>query len=184
MKGFMTFLFILVLILGGVFLARNILGKIAIEQGAQQAAGLSIDIGALDLGLERNQLGIKDFRLNNPEGFPDEPMFVAPELFVDYNLNEILKKNIHLNEVRLDLERLAIVKNKDGQLNVNAIKPPQKEDSSEKPSDEAPTDKEKMAIKIDKVTVKIGRVVFKDYTKGDDPQPDVYEIISKKRSLM
>ena len=71
----------------------------------------------------------------------------------------------------LDLKEMIVVKNKDGKLNVDALKVTQK-DNDQKEQKPAKA----MALRIDQATLNLGRVIVKDYTNGEQPQIQVYDI--------
>jgi len=178
MKGISRIFFIIVIVIVVFIVGKNIFVKFAVEKGVRVATGLPLEIKKMDIGLLSTHFGIKDLTLYNPSGFPKEPMFHAPEIYVDYKLGSFASGNIHLEDIRLDFDEFVIVKNKDGQLNLNALMPEKKEDEPKKVDDLAKKkDKKKgLEYQIDHMSVKIGKVVFKDYSKGGEPSIKEKEI--------
>lgn len=156
---FLGFIICLVLLV----MARNILIRIGLEQGIRAVTGLGLKIQNLDIGILKPVISIKGLELYNPSSFPEKTMVDIPEVYVEYNLAELIKGKAHLKEVRFQLSQLTVVKNKDGKLNLDALtalKPPE---GGGKPPE----------LAIDDLTVKIGRVSYKDYTQ--EPYPSVKE---------
>ena len=68
---------------------------------------------------------------------------------------------------------LILTKDKDGNLNVDALKTSQvKELSKEEPSKK----KELFSLQVDELVLSIGRVIYKDFTKGDEPFVQVFDV--------
>ena len=135
---------VFVVIVGVLIIGRNTIIRAAIEKGAQVAVGLPLEIKKLDVGLMSSHVGITDLKLFNPSGFPEGVMFYAPEIFVDYHLGDILKKNIHLEECAVKFWiNLFIVKNAKGQTNLEALKPKAKDGSGESSGGKASNASEK-----------------------------------------
>jgi len=101
-----------------------------VEKGVKVATGLLLEIKELDIGLISTHVGIKGLSLYNPKGFPQEAMFYSPEIFVDYHLGDLFKGIVHLEDIRLDIDRLVIVKNAQGQTNLDILKPKEKKPQS------------------------------------------------------
>ncbi len=162
-----------------LIVGRNQVIKVAVEKGARIATGLDLEVKKFDIGLMSTHIGIKELSLLNPEGFPKEAMFYAPEIFVDYHLGDMLKGKVHLESVRLDFDKFVIVKNKEGLSNLEALKP--KEDdmkaSDQKKEDQVGKKKEKPPeIQIDRLSLKVGTLIYKDYSKGREPEVKEFKV--------
>jgi len=170
MKVIFRIIVILAVIVAVFVVGRNVIVKIAAEKGVQAATGLPLKIKKLDIGLAKTHIGINDLSLLNPKGFKDKVMFHAPEIFVDYNLGAILTGKIHIEDIRLDFDQFVVIKNKEGKLNVEALKPKkgagkqiQKEEKKKGKTAKGKAPK----IQIDHLSLKVGKVVYKDYQAGD-----------------
>jgi len=159
---------LLVLLVGG-FLGKNLIVKFAVSGGVKAMTGLKLSVKKMNIGIFKTLIGIEELKLYNPDGFPDKIMVDIPEIYVDYDLGAMLKKKVHLQEVRINLKEFTVVKNKDGKLNLDALKTLQgKKDGESTPEKEK--EKGKMPqLQIDKMDLKIGKVILKDYSKGDKP---------------
>jgi len=178
MKGFLKFIAILIIIFVGLFIGRNVIAKTIIETGVHLVTGIELKIAELNIDALNPSLGIKDLRLHNPSGFSDPLMVDLPEFFVAYNIEPLFKGKVHLPEIRVHLKEFVVIKNKDGKVNINALIPAQAQKKPEKPS----TDKQKDAgkapkIQIDKLLLRVEKVVYKDYTvKGNTPSVKEFKI--------
>src|SRR4030066_70173 len=66
--GIIVVIFVLLLVF------KNILIRIAVEQGTKKATGLELTIRDMDVGLLESKVDITDMRLLNPAGFQDKVM--------------------------------------------------------------------------------------------------------------
>jgi len=165
-------LVVLAVLIGLLFLGKNTIIKAAVERGVEKATGLPMKIGKFDLGLTNSQVGIWDIELLNPAGFPDKVMFHSPEIFVDYHLGDALKGTVHLENMRLNFDQFTVVKNAQGKLNIDAFKKMsagKKAEGESKPSEDQGKAKEIPDIRIDHLSLKVGKVVYKDYSQGGEP---------------
>jgi hypothetical protein len=167
----------IVILLAVVVVGRNVIIKGAVSTGVKAVTGLDLKIDKMNIGLANTLLGINGLVLYNPDGFVDEVMMDLPEIYVDYDLGAIMKKKVHLKEVRLNLKEFTIVKNKDGVLNLDsltAVKSAKKEAPKEEKKEEKP--KQDMELKIDLLKLKLGKVVYKDYS-NDPEKPSTQEFV-------
>ena len=153
----------LFLVLAVLLLLRNLVAKAAINQGVKAVTGVNVDVGTIDIGLLSSHVGVKGLRVLNPKGFPEPVMVSVPELFVDYDLGAFFKNQVHLEAVRIHLAELVVIKNAQGQVNVNSLKPVQSANAGPPPSEQQSGKAPKLVI--DEVGLKVGRVVYKDYAQ-------------------
>ncbi len=166
-QGARNNIFVIVgVVIGGLLIARGLIANIAVKQGVKAATGLSVDMGGVDIGLLGTNIGVRNVKVFNPPGFPDKVMVQLPELFVDYDLSALAKGKVHLEMVRVNLAELTVVKNAEGKVNVNSLRPVQEQQAA-KEKKAAPA--KQPQIQIDELHLKVGRVVYKDYTQGATP---------------
>ncbi len=149
--------------------AKNTIAKISVEQGVHLVTGLKMGIRGFNIGLLRTNVDIKGIRLYNPRGFKDKLMMDMPEVYVDYDLPAIIKGTIHIPEMRLDMKEFVVVKNADGALNLDSLNVVQQEKTGEKEG-------EMPKMQIDSLQLKIGKVVYKDYSAGGKPSVQEFNI--------
>jgi hypothetical protein len=101
-------------------------------------------------------------------------MVDMPEIYVNYDLPAIIGGKIHLPEVRLALKEFVVVKNADGELNLNALRTVQAQKEGKAPSKSAPG--KAPDIKIDSLKLSIGKVIYKDYSKSSAPDVKEFNI--------
>ena len=96
MKNWQKLAAIAVVALIGLGMIKNFLIKEAIVTFGSKIVGAPIHIGQLSLGLLTQKIHIRDFKLYNPPGFPDEPLIDFPEMRVDYDVFALLSGKVHL----------------------------------------------------------------------------------------
>jgi len=174
MKKLLTFTIFLLIIVIAVILAKDVIVKVSIEKGVELVTGLKLEMARLRVGIFKPVIDIANFTLLNPKGFADRTMMQMPEIYVRYDLPAIASGKIHLPEVRLALKEFLVIKNAQGELNLDALKTVQAQKTEKSPSQKAPG---KMPpIKIDLLKLSIGKVMYKDYSKAGAPSIKEFNI--------
>ncbi len=165
-----------------LLLTKNFIAEIAVERGVELATGLKLRVSGLHIGVFKSRININDLKLYNPRGFEDKIMVNLPNVYVDYNLPSIIKGKIHLNYVKLNLKEFMVVKNKEGQVNLDALKPVKEQKKEQKEGKDSPKQKTKAPdVRIDNLELILGKVVYKDYSKGDKPSVKEFNINLEER---
>lgn len=161
-------------VIGGLLLAKNLIARSVVIAGVKAVTGLTLDVGSMDVGVFRSALGVKNLRLRNPAGFTDPYMVDLPEFYVDYDLGAFLKHRVHLESLRLHLKEFTVVREQ-GKLNLDALKVVQaSKTGSPKPA--APPPGKSPEIQVDRLELKVGSVVFKDYPAGGAPRVQTFDV--------
>ena len=168
MKLLRSLLLGIVVLFAGVLVGKNMIAKAALSSGVKVITGLDTKIEGVQVGLFSTSLGVKGFQVMNPPQFSERVMVDMPELFIDYNLSDILKGKIHFEVVRLNLKEFNVSKSADSQLNLNSIealsyakKPAQGKPAKPESKPAPPLD-----LQIDLLELSIGTVTYTDYTKN------------------
>jgi uncharacterized protein involved in outer membrane biogenesis len=172
-----TLVVLLIVLIVFALIARNHIVKYGAPLAARLVAGLKLSIDKVDIGLPRTDAGLQGITLHNPAGFPDTPMLSVSEVYVDYSPAGLLGDTVHLEQLRLHVDRIVIVRNKDGKLNVKELLPPSKAKPGT-PGEPGPPGQPSgpPKFRIDALSLKIGDVVYQDYTAGDPPREMVYTL--------
>ncbi|MFH1479502.1 MAG: hypothetical protein ABIG92_07010 [Candidatus Omnitrophota bacterium] len=163
---------ILTLALGILFLEKDIIIKNSVSMAIRAVTGLKMEVGSFKVGIFNSFVDIKELRMLNPDSFKERLMADLPEIYVDYDLEGLLKGKVHLEEVRLYLKELIVVKNSAGKLNIDSLKTLKKEGASTGTKEE----KRAVDLKIDLLKLKIGKVVYKDYTQGPEGKSREFKV--------
>ncbi len=177
-------------LLVAIYFGRNLIIKTSVSAGVKAMTGLKLSIKSMNIGILKSLIGINGLQLFNPPGFVDKLMVDLPEIYVDYNLGAFIKRKVHLEEVRLDLKEFSVIKNEKGELNIDSLRVVEEKKEEKVKGEEEKT--EMPEIQIDVLELKIGKVVYKDYSKGTPPKvrefnvniDERYENITNPRTLI
>jgi hypothetical protein len=126
----------------------------------------------MDVGLLAPKMDITDMKLFNPPGFHDKDMFDIPKFLVEFELASFFKNRAHFQTVELNLQELMVVRNKERKLNLDALTSVgEKWGQQQKPAGQKEVKGEQQSpqVTIDKLILKIGKVVYKNYSLGETP---------------
>ncbi|MCQ9206516.1 MAG: hypothetical protein NG740_01340 [Omnitrophica bacterium] len=165
MKTLMARLIILVVAVAVLSLAKDIIVKTSFEKGVEALTGLPLKTGNFRVSLVRQFVSIRRLILFNPRGYKDRIMLDAPEIYIDYNLSAIIKGKVRFDNVRINIRKFVVVKNKNGELNINSLKVVGGQEKEKKPVKK----RKAKHFQIDNLELKIGKVIYKDYSKGASP---------------
>ncbi|GJQ58795.1 MAG: hypothetical protein D8M57_06395 [Candidatus Scalindua sp. AMX11] len=174
MKKAVLIIVIIVALFAALFICKNFIVKTSLMKGIKAVTGLKLKIKSVDVGLVNTLIGFEELKLFNPPGFVDELMIDMPEIYVDYDLGSFIKGKAHLQEVRLDLREFFVIKNEDGVINLDSLKVVK--GTKEKKVDETKKKTEMPELQIDLMKLKVGKVIYKDYTKGTPPKVSEFNV--------
>ncbi len=154
--------------------------KAGMEIGCKVFTGMTLKMDKFSLGLFKSDILIKGLVLKNPRGYKEPVMVSLPELYVDIALADIFKSKLHIKELRLNLDQINIVKNKDGVLNIDKFTKKKKNAKKGKKKGaevkKAGKEKKNMIMSIDKCSIKLGVISFIDYSGGKS-KPDINNVV-------
>ncbi len=153
-----------------VLLLKDQIIKVSVEGAAEFVTGLKLHINSFRAGILTPVVSIKGLTVYNPPSFRDRVMLDMPQIYVNYDLGSILRKDTHLRQLVIDLKEFTVVKNADGRLNLNSLKVVKAQKENRSPAAE---NGGVIKMRIDDLRLKIGKVIYKDYTAS--PAPSVRE---------
>ncbi len=160
-------LVLLTLLLALAFFKDSILRGLA-ERTIRQQTGFGAAIGQLHFNWRAAQLTIKDLRLTNPPVFGGGTLLDVPEIYLALDAAQAKEGQLHFNEVRLNVAALHLVRNRQGQLNVQLpVKkspstnvPVRNDPSVPQPKPKAPGSYQFAGI--DKLVLTVGKLTYTD----------------------
>ncbi|MFC1590557.1 hypothetical protein ACFL42_03605 [Candidatus Omnitrophota bacterium] len=155
---------------------KDVIIKTSVEKGVQVVTGLKLRIQGFKVGIINTLVGIKGLQLFNPAGFKDRVMLDMPEIYVDYDLPAALKGKVHLSEMRINMKELVVVKNEKGELNLDSLRVVQAEKKGAGQKMKGAPMGAIPEIQIDKLSLKIGKAIYKDYSKGGKPSVQEFDV--------
>jgi uncharacterized protein involved in outer membrane biogenesis len=168
MKLLMKLVMLVVVALVVLVLARNVVIKAAMVTGARVAAGMPLSMQKFDLDILNTSVDIEGLALGNPAGFHDTVLVDIPKIFFGYERASIFSGKIHVKNIEFDMKQFTVVKNEKGELNLDRLRALQgtQKPSAQKPQQEPKAPAKPIPVQIDRMRLKIGKVVFVDYSSG------------------
>lgn len=177
----------IIIILGVVFLAvvmllsimvlfiKNIKAKDLVEAEIEKELGISISIEKLEFSPLLMLIKANGVTIDNPDGFEEKELAYLKYIDIVWDpLEMIANRKPVIYVLALDLERLNIIKDRKGRVNIKELLPIKNEDVSKK--DEAP-------FSFGLVVLSIGEVQYTDYTAGS-PKVHKYTIGIKEQTFI
>lgn len=126
-KWIFRLVFLAVVLVIVLFLSFDSIVRILIEHNIRRQTGMDAEIGRVEVGWTEPTFEIRDMKIYNSPVYAGTPFLDFPEIHAEYDRAALLKGELHLTLLRLNLAELDIVRNKKGQINVFATaKLPQK----------------------------------------------------------
>jgi hypothetical protein len=143
--------------------------KSVVTTAASSLTGAPVHMDGFSLNILSSTIRISGFKMYNPDGFPEGILVSCPKIKVIYDPASLFTQKRHFLLVEIELQEMGLTKNKEGKLNVDSLK------IVEQPKSSPPT-----PLQIDLLTLRIGKIVYKDYTIGTEPGVRVYDVNRQK----
>ena len=143
---------VLVGLMVGLFLARNSIARLSVEYGAKKITGFPLTIGSIDLGLFSSKVDVHDLKLMNPSEYSEKTFVDMPQLYIDYRLGSMFSGAPHVNEMRINIKQLMVVKNDKGETNAQKLK------------SVVSSGKSSSKYYVDSLHIHVGTVTIKDFS--------------------
>jgi len=154
----------MIVILLVLFLAKDYIAGMFLTFGVSSFTDLPASLQKVTFGFFDGKIDVKGFKLYNPtREFKDRVMLDIPELYMDCDVGSFLSGTKHLKEVKLNIRELVVVKNVDGELNIDSLKAIQTKGGKKEGS------KQDFKFKIDVLEMRVDKVVYKDYSRAGEP---------------
>lgn len=174
MKRLLIILIIVAVSLATLGIFKDLLVKSAVTILLTNVTGAKIHIDSLSFGLFNSKVKIKGFKIYNPKGFPEGVLLNLEDINVHYDLGGLLGKRIYLKNVFVDLKEVVVIRDKEGKLNVDSLKISKSEKAADKPVKKTP-------MRIDILTLSLGRVIYEDFSRAEKPSIEAFNIGIKER---
>lgn len=166
--------FLMVLVLGVVTIV--VVDYFAVDIAAHelhQRSGFTMTVEKQDIGLLSGSADLQGLKVENPDRFAAKDFVRFNELKAKVEVSPLLKKQIIIDEIVVDLDTLAVVQNKDGEYNFAAL-----QNSLLGGAAAADKKSSSMAIPpftIKKLTLKIHQAKYFNFKTGDG-KPKLYDL--------
>ncbi len=176
MKKILIILGVIVVILAVLGIVKDQIIKTTVTITASKIVGAPVEMDGFRLGLLKQSVEIAGFRIYNPEGFSKAALIDIGKIRVALDVGALLKGRLHLKVAEFVLKEMTLETNKEGKLNVDALKVA-KQPAKEKAEKKEPARPSKqMPLEIDELKLGIGKLVMKDYSVPGVPVIKVNDI--------
>lgn len=165
MKKFLIVLGIVLISLVGISIFKDLIIKSVVTTTATGITGASVHMDSFSINIFTSTVHITGFKMYNPSGFPEGMLVSCPKINVIYDRSSLFSKKPHLLLMEVELKEMVLTKNKEGKLNVDALK-------IVHPAKSSPPS----PMQIDLLNLSIGQIVYKDYTIGTEPSVRVFNV--------
>ncbi|MBM3254695.1 MAG: AsmA family protein [Candidatus Omnitrophica bacterium] len=173
-KLLLVFLAIFVVTFLSLFFLKDRLVKSIVNAGLSKAIGVPIQLEGFSWDILNSVIEIKGLKIYNPDGFPKEVMLVMPSIKAEYDLSAFLKKELHLPWAELDLREVILSREAGGKLNLQELKTGDKKAAAQTSQKEQ--EAKAWPLHIELFKLKLGRIVYKDFSSGGKPIIQAYEV--------
>lgn len=142
--------------------------KNAITGRISDTLGMVVTIDEVDVGLFGANIDIRGFTITNTESFGSKDFVTIPNLSVDTRLSSLLGGQRKLQELKVHIADVGIVKNKDGELNVSLLK--SLAARNKKPGGNSESEDGDTRGSIEKLVITFDHITFWDFSKTDNPE--------------
>lgn len=149
--------------------AKDQVIKSTISASVNIVTGTPVEIKNFSFGVIRQAARIKNLKIFNPKGFPPGVLLDVPRVSFDYNLFSLLMGKVYLKQLTLELREIGVIKNKQGEINIDSLKLVKEKEAK-------PENKKDIPMQLDIFNFKVDRLVFKDFSVGEKPSIQVYDI--------
>ena len=168
LKGIFGFLGVLVVLFVLAIFFRNAIVKTAVEQAVTRMTGFETKVKAIEINFPAVIL-VKDLQIKNPTGFEQKTFTTIPEIYIDFNLREFMRKErLHLREIRLNLQEIHIEKNAKGVSNIQLLSKATAPKGGTSQAQVKPAGEKGAALPFlcDKMVLTLRNVSYTDKSKG------------------
>ena len=96
-------IFVIVLLgVGGLYFARNMLVESAVEKGSSYALGVDTDLSSARLELAGGSLELNGFAVSNPEGYETANFLIMNNMVLDVNEGSLLDDEVIIDSFIID----------------------------------------------------------------------------------
>jgi hypothetical protein len=146
------------LTLAGIVFCRQLIAQKAVETFFTEVTGFPMRVDSVQITPWRSRFAADRIQLFNPPEFCDRFFADIPRFDVDYEAGSFLRDRPHFTRADLHIREIVIVKNTNGHSNVEQLRGLGAVGRG--------TNVTGVRFHIDTLNLRLGRVIFKDYSDG------------------
>ena len=178
MKKNLIWIVVIVIAIFVLSIAKDQIIKSVVTAVATEITGAPVHMDGFSLGIFSQSVKISGFKMYNPKGFSRDVFIDMSKIIVACDVGALFKGKLHLIDAEIELKEMGLEKNKEGQLNADSLKVVEEGKKQGQGQPQKPA--KQMPMQIDLLKLKIGKIVYKDYSVGPSPSVQVYDINIQK----
>jgi hypothetical protein len=172
-KIVLSLLIISIFVVISVTIFKNAIATYLLKRDVERLLGLQVTMDNMIVGLSTTTVEAKGLKVLNPSEYEDKVLLDIPEVYINYDMHACLNRDLHFEYIKLDLNELYVIKNKDGKINLDDIKVVQQAKQVSLGQIDPPpaANANGFEFRIDTLDLRIGKVIYKDYTRMRKGKP-------------
>lgn len=188
----------IVLLVAGLLVQDRLLKEAARRVFVEQT-GFDVEIGSVNASLWKSRVELENVEVRNPPNYPEPTAFVIQRATMTLDPWSLFRGETHLKELTLDVPRVVVVRNAEGETNLEQISGKRATKASSagsagesvsvpgsggepveasgtasmetapKPAAKPASVPKERPFRIDRLALKIGTVEYHDYRGGREP---------------
>ncbi len=192
MKKWLVLGLVIILVFAGLLSARPFVIRRVVQSVVAGGFGADVEVREVHVNLRRSTLLLTGIQFSNPPDFPGDTALEIERLHVVYRPLSLFTRTVRLSRVDMDVQRVALVTNESGQMNLEHIaRRSGARERSASPSAPTPRDAVSAAreeseaaiadtqgrraakrMHIERLTFRLAEVEMRDYSRNA-PEPRV-----------
>ncbi len=169
------FILLTILLIASFIIIKHLKIKEIVESQIEQTLGIEVSIDKIEFSPLLTHVGLSGITIHNPADFEEEELaYIKAMHFVIDPIEIITRKKPNIYLLGINLERLNIIKNKEGKVNMEEINPLRDKDAAIQ---------DKTPFYFDVLVLSVGQVRFVDYT-GAHKKDNIYIIGIKNAAFV
>jgi uncharacterized protein involved in outer membrane biogenesis len=140
-----------------LFFFQEQIVKTALIYGVKRKANLRLKIGHLESRLQKGYIKIEDMIIFNPKGFKEPRLAEIDSLLLELNLPKLLKGEVAFRKLFIDIDKIFIIRQKEGTNLVEAQKP------FRKTTRRKSVKKKPREVSVEDLRISVSEVIYKNY---------------------
>lgn len=162
--------------------ALHVMAERFLTEGVRHAVGSPVSIADIRIDWSRSRVGLYGLRVGNPQGFKTDTLAYVPEITFRFNPRALRQGKIHIEELSLTCQQVAIEKNARNWVNLLEIGVV-RERFDQSDSTASMARKRGDRFRMERAVINVARGTVADYSLGREPSVREFAIDVKGASL-
>jgi hypothetical protein len=92
-----------------------------LRDALRELGGFEVEVEKAEVSLLHSRVDLRGLKLLNPPEFEERTALDVPRFYLDYDLLPLLRGNLRIRKLDLDVSRICVVRNADGRINFESL---------------------------------------------------------------